>query len=110
MGLAQTQAFCGTCSGPALFQKGGINHGRHLVLTLLTVGLWGLVWITLSLVYLLNPYRCARCGETHRSTLSVLVSMLLIFLFAAVGLVKISSLALPAIETWATFLTPPAAP
>lgn len=43
-----------------------LNHGLHAALTVVTFGLWGLVWL-----YFLarkwyrgpEPWRCARCGE-----------------------------------------------
>lgn len=35
----------------AIIRKGkGTNHVLHLILTLVTLGFWGLVWITLAIV------------------------------------------------------------
>ncbi|MBL6748136.1 MAG: hypothetical protein ISP85_04030, partial [Candidatus Poseidonia sp.] len=37
------------------------NHVLHLVLTVLTVGLWGIVWILIALGKT-GGYKCSKCG------------------------------------------------
>lgn len=37
------------------------NHLLHLILTILTAGLWGIVWLIL-IISSMGNYRCTRCG------------------------------------------------
>jgi hypothetical protein len=42
--------------------KPRINHVLHLILTLVTVGVWGLVWLTLGIISAAKGFRCTQCG------------------------------------------------
>lgn len=59
----QASQFCYVCDQQRLFQKPRINHVLHLILTLVTVGLWGIVWIILGISNSAKPLRCTACGS-----------------------------------------------
>ena len=39
-----------------------INHVLHLILTLVTFGVWGIVWVVLAIGHGGKLYRCTQCG------------------------------------------------
>jgi hypothetical protein len=45
-----------------LFEKTEIHHGLHLILSIITVGLWLVSWISIAIVHKLRPWRCLHCG------------------------------------------------
>lgn len=55
--------FCVYCGEHRLFVKERTNHVLHLLLCLITAGLWGFVWVLMGVVNLLSPYRCSKCGS-----------------------------------------------
>ena len=59
--INQASCVCSKC-GPVMGQKTGINHSLHLILTLITFGCWGFVWIILALLSGHRPYLCTKCG------------------------------------------------
>ena len=59
-----TQGLCQTCGEPRMFTKPEASRPFHLVLSLVTVGLWIPVWILCAFVNNhVHPYRCTSCGE-----------------------------------------------
>jgi hypothetical protein len=62
MALAQTSGWCHVCQQQRMMTKPKINHVLHLILTLVTFGLWGLVWLTLGIISANKGFRCAQCG------------------------------------------------
>lgn len=64
MSVVQTSAYCPTCQRQSNFQKPRINHVLHLILTLVTLGLWGFVWIALGIGNASKSVRCVTCGST----------------------------------------------
>ena len=62
MAIKQYSAFCPTCGRQSLFQRPGINHVLHLILSLVTVGLWVIVWLILVATNSAKKPRCATCG------------------------------------------------
>jgi hypothetical protein len=58
----QAGAFCQVCQQQRLFLKPGINHILHLILTVLTFGLWAIVWVILAATSSGKGYRCSVCG------------------------------------------------
>ena len=55
-------AHCPHCRQQSLFVHARISHGRHLLLTLVTGGLWAFLWIGLCISKALRPWRCESCG------------------------------------------------
>jgi hypothetical protein len=47
--MKQSSAFCRNCKAQVMVTKPGVNHLLHLILRILTAGLWLLVWIPLTL-------------------------------------------------------------
>lgn len=58
-------AFCQTCNGPRRFERPGLNHVLHFLITVLSCGLWAFVWLGLAL-FGQQPARCIVCGSTPR--------------------------------------------
>lgn len=59
-----TRRFCSTCEQSRLFEKRGPNHVLHLLLSIVTGGLWIPAWILVSMGNTGVPYRCRECGES----------------------------------------------
>ncbi len=62
MATSQTRMWCKTCGGYRLATKACPSHLLHLVLSVLTCGLWLLVWGVVFVVNAFRPYRCISCG------------------------------------------------
>ena len=56
------RAFCRRCKHEAEFRRYTPHHRWHLVVTLLTVGLWAVSWLSVCLGAWFRPWRCQRCG------------------------------------------------
>ena len=61
MGIQTAQRLCRTCDKLVLAQRQTPNHVLHLLLTLITAGLWLIVWLFLSIKG--SPWRCPNCGS-----------------------------------------------
>ena len=61
MATRTTQRYCLSCDRPVLAEKQRPSHVLHLILTLLTAGLWLIVWLLLSLP---STPRCPHCGSS----------------------------------------------
>jgi hypothetical protein len=55
-------AHCPHCRQEAVFSHARIATRRHLLLTLVTGGLWAVVWVSLLVGKALRPWRCCVCG------------------------------------------------
>jgi ribosomal protein S27AE len=58
--LQHKQKHCMNCNGSVLAQRKGTNHILHLILTIITGGLWAIVWIALAIKF--GGWLCPRCG------------------------------------------------
>ena len=58
--MKQTSAWCGVCGQQRLFTAPTPSHLLHLVLSILTFGLWLIVWLIIG--GKTAPYRCTVCG------------------------------------------------
>jgi len=56
------RGYCPRCRHDQIFAKYKINHGVHLFLTIITLGLWLVSWVAITLGNLLRPWRCQQCG------------------------------------------------
>lgn len=68
MADSQLSGWCKYCQQQQLMVKPRINHVLHLILTLVTLGVWGIVWIGLGLMSALKRYRCSQCGTPAGKT------------------------------------------
>lgn len=59
MNYAESSAFCKTCQRQVRITSKRPNHIFHLLMFLLTGGLWLVMWILVSLCY---DWRCTHCG------------------------------------------------
>ena len=63
MSQVQSSAFCLVCQQQRLFTKEKPNHLLHLVLSVLTLGIWAIfVWLPISIAAQARRPRCASCG------------------------------------------------
>ena len=63
MGVVKAQRYCPEDDRMVLAEKQTPNHLLHLLLTILTAGIWGIIWLLMSLNTAANPYQCPICGE-----------------------------------------------
>jgi len=63
MATQQRRHYCKTCGQSRLFTKQSVNHVLHLILSVLTGGVWVVIWILAGLASLLTPFRCTDCGK-----------------------------------------------
>lgn len=59
MGQKQTGRYCNHCKKNIMATKTTPNHILHLILTIFTAGMWGVVWMIL---YFKESFRCTECG------------------------------------------------
>lgn len=57
----KTQKHCKTCGGKVLAERPGTNHLVHIIMSIITAGLWLPIWL-LSAVKI-GGWRCTRCGS-----------------------------------------------
>jgi hypothetical protein len=62
--VKQSSAYCHVCQRQSLFQKPRINHVLHLILSIVTLGLWLIVWLILGIINASKSPRCTTCGAT----------------------------------------------
>jgi hypothetical protein len=56
----KSSAFCKTCNAKRLVVRPGTNHILHLLLSVITFGLWIVVWIFGTIK--IGGWRCTVCG------------------------------------------------
>lgn len=62
MQTQRTRAYCRRCKHAQSFERGAVNHRLHLLLTILTLGLWSISWVAITLGNIFKPWRCKHCG------------------------------------------------
>jgi hypothetical protein len=61
MGQKQTQKYCKYCEDYVLATRRETNHILHLLLTLITGGIWFIIWIIVAMNT--DKWRCTQCGS-----------------------------------------------
>lgn len=61
MSLKTKGAFCPHCQKQVMAQGTKPNHILHVILSLVTLGLWLPVWLVITLAKS-GGYRCTQCG------------------------------------------------
>jgi len=56
------RGYCPRCGHEQLFTRNKIHHGVHLFLTIITLGLWVVSWVAISIGNQIRPWRCQQCG------------------------------------------------
>jgi hypothetical protein len=62
MSIKQSSAYCPVCGRQSLFQKPRINHILHLILSIVTVGIWAIAWVIMGISNSARRPRCVTCG------------------------------------------------
>ncbi len=60
MAVQEATGFCKGCNRQVMIRRQGTNHILHLLLTVLTAGLWLVIWILVSIK--MGGWRCSLCG------------------------------------------------
>ena len=63
MSVIQRSKHCKTCKQKTLHQINKFSGGMGLLLTLLSGGLFLLLWLPIMFMESLKPYRCQLCGK-----------------------------------------------
>jgi hypothetical protein len=63
MAISKARIYCKDCQANRLGEKQATSHVLHLILTVLTVGLWLPVWLLVSFINGIARYRCPVCGR-----------------------------------------------
>lgn len=63
MSTLQIRGQCETCGGPKLFTKQGPSHILHLILSVITIGIWLPIWLLCVILNAFKPFRCEACGK-----------------------------------------------
>jgi hypothetical protein len=61
MSIQKVRKFCKECNKFVFAERPGVNHILHLILTLLTFGIWLIVWIGVSVK--IGGWKCPICGS-----------------------------------------------
>lgn len=59
--IAERRGYCPDCQKHVLYRRTTPNHILHLILSVITAGLWLPVWIMVCCVQ--KPFRCPNCGH-----------------------------------------------
>ena len=70
MGVQSLSLYCHKCRAETGHTKNTMSHGLHLLLALLTAGLWLIPWIMLS-VFASQAPNCSHCGSSYDQRLAV---------------------------------------
>lgn len=63
MGVQQSGRFCKRCDQHTLHMRHTFSAGWGILLTLLTAGLFLLIWVPIMFMDSLRPWRCQSCGK-----------------------------------------------
>lgn len=64
MSTMTARRMCKTCGQHRMFRKEKQNNVLHLILSVVTVGVWLPVWLLIAIAGAFTPYRCTVCGES----------------------------------------------
>lgn len=68
MATQRKQGFCKQCDQLRPVTRPGVNHILHLLLSVLTAGLWVIIWI-LKVIFK-GSWRCESCGGSKIKNIS----------------------------------------
>lgn len=67
MSVQQARGWCDDCEKNMKIERPGTNHVLHIILSLLTLGLWIPIWSICSIK--IGGWRCVQCGSKCRRKL-----------------------------------------
>jgi len=70
MGIEQTFRYCGRCRRSTMAYRPSASHILHLLLTILTGGIWLIVWF--GSCVRVGGWKCGTCGKQNSSGATVL--------------------------------------
>ncbi|MEI6350590.1 MAG: hypothetical protein WCP06_05725 [Verrucomicrobiota bacterium] len=62
MSTEHIRAHCPRCRHRQIFKREEIHHRLHFILTILSLGLWGISWLAIIIGARFRPYHCDQCG------------------------------------------------
>lgn len=62
MGLEYKSGFCEQCGQQRKVERQQTNHILHLILSVITAGIWVIIWLLTSIK--IGGWRCSECGST----------------------------------------------
>ncbi len=62
MATQEKSGFCKKCNHQVIVRRKGTNHILHLLLAVVTAGIWIPIWLLLSIK--IGGWRCSQCGST----------------------------------------------
>lgn len=68
MATKHKQGFCKDCEKLVPVTSPGTNHILHLLLSIITAGIWVIIWILAAISS--GPWRCSICGGKKISNVS----------------------------------------
>jgi hypothetical protein len=66
MATEYTSGYCRRCAVPSKLERKGTNHVLHLLLSIVTLGLWLIVWIGVAVKF--GGWSCSQCGSEDVTT------------------------------------------
>jgi len=60
------RGYCSRCERAVAVTRPGVNHVLHLLLSIITSGIWLIVWFLVSILHI-GGWRCSACGSSHVS-------------------------------------------
>lgn len=58
--MEQISKYCRYCKQHTIHQRQGVNHILHLLITVLTCGLWVIIWVLL-IWFNIGGWHCRKC-------------------------------------------------
>lgn len=62
MKATRIRAHCPRCRHDQNFCRAKVGHHLHLIFSVVTLGLWIVPWISITIGMLFRPWRCQHCG------------------------------------------------
>jgi hypothetical protein len=69
MGVQSHLLYCHRCESQTGHTKGQTSNGFHLIMTLITVGLWLIIWMLVGLSNS-SAAKCSACGASYNARLA----------------------------------------
>ena len=66
MGFQENPGYCSNCKKNVLIRAQKPNHVLHLILSIVTSGLWIIIWVILSIRA--KEWHCSQCGQKISSS------------------------------------------
>lgn len=66
----QRESYCSWCAQERTFRRRTADHGLHLILTVVTLGLWGVAWFSIWWGERRLHWRCQGCRRRTRGLLA----------------------------------------